>query len=48
MVFGAFFHPVTAAGGAEVERKPAEMSQDFAHGRGTVAAATTEQCEVAL
>ena len=48
ILFGAFFHPVTAAGGAEVERKPAEMSQDFAHGRGTVAAATTEQCEVAL
>ena len=48
MVFGAFFHPVTAAGGAEVERKPAETSQDFAHSRGAVAAATTERCEVAV
>ncbi len=48
MVFGAFLNPVTAAGGAEVERKPAEMSQDFAHSRGAVAAATTEQCEVAV
>ncbi len=45
---GAFLNPVTAAGGTEVEREPAEMSQDFAHGRGAVAAATTEQCEVAL
>ena len=48
MVFGAFLNPVTAAGGAEVERKPAEMSQDFAHGRGAIAAATTEQREVAV
>ena len=83
MVFGAFLNPVTAAGGAEVERKPAEMSQAvgwsetarcfgppptsrpepgrrresaapageeiyFAHDRGSVAAATTEHCEVAL
>ena len=48
MVFGAFLNPVTAAGGAEVERKPAEMSQDFAYSRGAVAAATTKQCEVAV
>ena len=27
-MFGAFLHPVTAAGGAEVERESAEMSQD--------------------
>ena len=45
---GAFLNPVAADGGAEVEREPAEMSKDFAHGRGAVAAATTEQCEVAL
>ena len=49
MVFGAFLNPVTAAGGgAEVEPKPAEMSQDFAHSRGAVATATTEQREVAV
>jgi hypothetical protein len=47
-VFEAFLNPVTAASGAEVEREAAEMSQDFAHGRGAVAAATPEQCEVAL
>jgi hypothetical protein len=44
-VFGAFLHPVTAACG---DREPAELSQDFTHGREAVAAATTEQCEVAL
>ena len=27
-MFGAFLNPVTAAGGAEVERESAEMSQD--------------------
>ena len=46
-MFAAFLNPVTTGGG-EVERKPAETSQDFAHSRGAVAAATTEQCEVAL
>jgi hypothetical protein len=45
-VCGALLNPVTAAGCAEVERKAAEMSQDFAHGRGAVAAATIEQREV--
>jgi hypothetical protein len=48
MVFGAFINPITAAGGAEAGREPAEMSQDFAHGRGAIAAATTEQREVAV
>ena len=48
IVFGAFLNPITAAGGAEAEREPAEMSQDFAHGRGAIAAATTEQREVAV
>ena len=47
-MFGAFLNPITAAGGAEAGREPAEMSQDFAHARGVVAAATTEQCEVTV
>jgi hypothetical protein len=49
MVFRALLHSVTLiAGGAEAGRERAEMSQDFAHGRGAIAAATTEQREVAV
>jgi hypothetical protein len=33
---------------ALLERERAEMSQDFAHGRGAIAAATTKQREVAV
>jgi hypothetical protein len=47
-VFAAFLTPSTAAGSAEVEGEPTEMSQDFAHGRDAVTAATTQQCEAAL
>jgi hypothetical protein len=47
-VFEALLNPLTAASGAEVEREATEMSEDFAHGRGAVAAATPEQREVAL
>ena len=47
-MFGAFLNLITAAGGAEAGREPAEISQDFAHGRGAIAAATKEQRDVAL
>ena len=51
-MFGAFLNPVITAGGAEVQREHAEMSQDVGWSEkmrcGAIAAATTEQCEVAL